>query len=77
MEEVVVWRNVTDCDGQNVVLNKNTDYVPFFLLCVVCIKHSIMTIPGGKQFPFIEFLLWYILTIIHGTVTYILTICQK
>ena len=76
MKEEVVWRNVTDCDGQNVVLNKNTDYVPLFLLCVVCIKHSIMTISEGKQFPFIEFLLWYILTIIHGTVTYILTICQ-
>ena len=42
-----MWRNVTDCDGQNVVLNKNTDYVPFFLLCVVCIKHSIMTISEG------------------------------
>ena len=72
---MAVWRNVTDCDGQNVVLNKNADNVPFFSpLCGI--KHGIMTILEGKQFSFIEFLLWYILTIIHGIVTYILTICQ-
>ena len=54
---------MTEWDGQNRVLNKKSDHDPFFLFCVVCIKHSIMTIPKKRQFPFIEVLFCYILTV--------------
>ena len=57
-------------------MNKKADGIPIFLFCVVCIKHSIMIILKVRQFPFIEFLFCYILTIIQGIVTYILTMCQ-